>query len=367
MKVSLITLHRVVNYGSVLQAYATQAALEKLGCEAELVDYRAERMTMHGMSKRIRHKSPKFEKSVLLTTVARIIMYPSYKKRFSVFTRFVNNNLKLTPHTYTCEEDFEKYPVCADVYCTGSDQTWNSIWNEFLDRPLYLSYAPDDKPKFSYAASFGREKLEDWEVEPTKQLLSRYNKLSMRESSGVDILHSLGLDGVNVLDPTMLFDKDEWAPLVSDKYKNDDYVLVYNLNRNPVLDEFAHNLAKKKNLKVYFMSYRYHDFYKKGKLICCPEVGEFLGLIKHAKYVVSDSFHCTAFSINFNTDFVVLYPGKFSTRIQSFLQLVGLENRVAKDGGDLDVINNKIDFDAVNQKMEVQRRKSLDWLKSNLE
>lgn len=366
MKISLITLHKIVNYGSVLQTYATQTALEKLGYEVEIVDYFTERMTMHGMSKRIRHKSPKLEKSALLTAAARIIMYPSYKKRFSVFMKFVNDNFKMTPHTYVCEEDFEKYPVSADFYCTGSDQTWNSIWNEKLDRPLYLSYAPDDKPKFSYAASFGRTELEDWEKEPTKELLSRYNNISMREASGVDVLHSLGLDGIHVLDPTLLLNKNDWAPLVSDKYANDKYVLVYNLNRNSKLDEFAHKLAQKKNLKVYFMSYQYHDFYKKGRLICCPPVGEFLGLIKNAQYVVSDSFHCTAFSINFNTDFVVVYPGKFSTRLQSILQLADLENRVAKDSGDLDIINNKIDFDSVNKKIEQERRKSLDWLKSNL-
>lgn len=366
MKVSLITLHKIVNYGSVLQAYATQKKLEELGCEVEVVDYFTERMTQHGMSKRIKHKSPKFEKNPLLTAVARAIMYPSYKKRFSVFMKFVNENLKMTPHTYTCEEDFEKYPIEADAYCTGSDQTWNSIWNEKLDRPLYLSYADDNKPKFSYASSFGRTKLEDWEIEPTKQLLSKYDSISMRESTGVDILNSIGLDGVNVLDPTLLLNKYDWAPLVSDKYANEKYVLVYNLNRNSALDEFAHKLAQEKNLKVYFMSYQLHDFYKKGKLICCPKVGEFLGLIKHASYVVSDSFHCTAFSINFNTEFAVVYPGKFSTRLQSLLKITNLESRVAKNGSDLDVINNKIDFESVNKIIESEREKSFAWLKNSI-
>lgn len=366
MKISLITLHKIVNYGSVLQAYATQTTFEKLGFEVEIVDYFTERMTQHGMSKRIKTKSPKLMRNPLLAAAARIIMYPSYKKRFPVFMNFVNQNLKMTEHTYTCEEDFEKYPISADFYCTGSDQTWNSVWNEKLDKPLYLSYAPDSKPKFSYAASFGRTKLEDWEKEPTKQLLSRYENISMRESSGVEVLHSLGLDGINVLDPTLLLDKNDWQPLISDKYANDNYILVYNINREAGLDEYAQRLAKEKNLKVYFMSYQYHDFYKKGRLICCPQVSEFLGLIAHARYVITDSFHCTAFSTNFNKQLMVYYPHKFSTRLESLVNITGQQSRVVRADSPLAVADEKIDFDNINSILDKERSKAVDYIKTAL-
>ncbi len=367
MKISLITLHRIVNYGSALQTYATQKVFETLGLETEIVDYYTERMTLRGMSDRIRHKSPRFEKSRILTSAAQIIMYPSYVRRFKVFTEFARKNFHLTTHTYTSALDFDRHPIDADFYCTGSDQVWNSIWNEKFDAPFYLSYAPDDKPKFSYAASFGRTQLEEWEIEPTRRLLSRYDNIAMRESSGVDVLNTLGLSGRHVLDPTLLLTYDQWKPLISDRYANDAYILVYNINREKGLDAFAQKLAKKTGLKVYFMSYYYHDFYKKGKLICSPDVCDFLGLIAHAKYVITDSFHCTAFSINFNKQLMVYYPHKFSTRLQSIVKLVEQENRVITEDSPVIVADEAIDFEKTNQILAAERAQSLGYLKTCLD
>lgn len=366
MKISLITLHRIVNYGSVLQAFATQNVLEQLGFEVEIIDYFTERMTQKGMSQRIRYKSPKLEKSLLLTAAARIIMYPSYKKRFAVFSEFVKRYLKLTPHTYTCEEDFKRYPIEADFYCTGSDQTWNSIWNERFDSPMYLSFAPDDKPKFSYAASFGRKKLEEWEVEPTRKYLSRYSHLAMREDSGVEILSGLGLTGLHVPDPTLLLTRADWQPLISSRYSGQKYILVYNINREKGLDDYAQRLSKEKGLPVYFMSYQYHDFYKKGKLICCPRVSEFLGLIANAQYVITDSFHCTAFSTNFHKQLMVYYPHKFSTRLESLVNLTGQQKRVVHADSPLSLADEPIDFDYVSCRLEAERKKALEYLKDAL-
>ncbi len=366
MKVSLITLHRIVNYGSVLQAYATQQIFEQLGAETEVVDYFIERMTQRGMSVRIRHKHPLLEKSALLTLAARAILYPSYRRRFRVFRDFVNRNIKMTPHIYSCWEDFKKYPIEADCYWTGSDQTWNSLWNEKLDAPFYLSYAPDDKPKFSYGASFGRTALEDWEIEPTKRLLSRYRSISVREASGVEILRSLSLDGTQVLDPTLLLTAHDWQPLISDKYAKHDYIFVYNANHEKGLEQIARRLAREKKLPIYFMSYHFHDFYKKGKLICCPEVEDFLGLIAHANYVVTDSFHCMAFAMNFRKQLMVYYPERFRTRLESLVELTGQQNRVVQADSPLSAADEPIDFAKISEILDGERAKALDYIRNAL-
>lgn len=204
-KISVITLHRIVNYGSVLQAYATQEVLEKKGYDVEFIDYYPERMHMLGMLKRIKNKGDKFKKSFIIRNVARIIMFPSYILRFKRFHSFIKEKLNLSNMVYKNDEDFIKNPPKADFYCTGSDQVWNSGWNEKIDHPFFLDFETNGKKCFAYAASFGKGKLEDWEKEETKELLKKYSNIAMREKSGVEILENLGIhNGINVLDPTLL-------------------------------------------------------------------------------------------------------------------------------------------------------------------
>ena len=367
-KVSLITLQNVPNYGSVLQCYATEQIIKNMGYDVETINYLPERVTKHGMLKSIKNKTKKLEHSIILRTIARIIIFPSYLLRFRTFKKFRNKYLNMTKTIYkNYEEILEDVPQ-ADIYCTGSDQVWNSEWNSEIDKSLFLGFAPDNKRKIAYAASFGKKELADFEIEETKKMLKRYDKISVREKSGVDIINSLGIEGsVNVVDPTLLLSGDEWRKLTSNKYKGQEYILVYNLNRNKKIDNYAKKLSEKTGLKVIYLSYQLHEFYKKGKMVCNPKVEDFISLIDNASYVISDSFHATAFSLNLNTQFIIVYPGKFSTRLQSLLEILNLENRVAKDENDLNVVNKEIDYEEINKKMELMRNESLDWLKESLE
>lgn len=367
-KVGIITLHRVVNYGSVLQTYALQEKVKELGYIPEVIDYYPERMTKLGMLKRIKNKGDKYKKSFIVRTIARIIIFPSYIIRFHTFFSFLNKYIDMSKKTYKDEESVNQENFDYDIYCTGSDQVWNSGWNEKIDHPYFLTFAPDDKKKIAYAASFGKKELDSFEIEETKAMLKRYDAISVREKSGVDIINSLGIDNVtNVVDPTLLLSGDEWRKISSNRYNGQKYILVYNLNRNKKIDNYARNLSEKTGLKIVYLSYQLHEFYKKGKMKCNPRVGDFISLIDNAEYVISDSFHATAFSLNLNTQFVIVYPGKYSTRLQSILELLGIENRVARDENDLDIINNKIDYKEVNSKVEQMRSQSVSWLKKGLE
>ena len=273
----------------------------------------------------------------------------------------------MTDKTYKNNEELIKNTPKADIYCTGSDQVWNSDWNGGIDKALFLDFAPNNKRKIAYAASFGKNQLDEFEIKETKKMLKKYKKISLRESNGVKIMESLGIDDtINVVDPTLLLTGDEWRKISSNKYANEKYILVYNLNRNKKIDKYAENLSKKTGLKVKFLSYQLHEFYKKGKMYCNPVVEDFLALIDNAEYVISDSFHATAFSINFNTNFIIVFPNKFSSRVKSILELTGLENRVAKDENDLEICNKKIDFKYANEIIKKEREKSLKWLANAL-
>ena len=361
-KISVITLHRIVNYGSVLQAYATQEVLEKKGYDVEFIDYYPERMHMLGMLKRIKNKGDKFRKSFIIRNVARIIMFPSYVLRFKRFHGFIKKKLNLSNRIYKNEEDFSKNPPKADFYCTGSDQVWNSGWNEKIDHPFFLDFETNGKKCFAYAASFGKGKLEDWEKEETKKLLMKYSDIAMREKSGVEILENLGIhSGINVLDPTLLLSGNEWSKVASKKYKNKKYIFVYNLNRNKKIDAYVEKLAKEKNLDIYYVSYALHEFYKKGKMKCNVKVEDFISLIKNATYVVTDSFHATAFSINFNTQFMIVFPEKYSTRVKSILEITNLQSRIVDDYNDVSLANYEVDFDEANKILAEERRKAIGY------
>ena len=367
-KVSLITLQNVPNYGSVLQCYATEQTIKKLGYDVETINYLPERMTKLGMLKNIKYKTTKLKKSFILRSFARIIIFPSYILRFRTFKNFRKKYLNMTKKVYKNYNEILQDIPKADIYCTGSDQVWNSEWNDEIDKSLFLNYAPSGKKRIAYAASFGKNKLNKNEINLTKKMLTKYDKISVRESSGVDILKSLGInDGTNVVDPTLLLSGDEWRKLTSSKYKNQKYILVYNLNRNKNIDDYAKKLSKKTGLKIMYLSYQLHEFYKKGKMICNPKVEDFISLIDNATYVITDSFHATAFSLNLNTQFIIVYPNKFSTRLQSLLNLLDLKNRVAKNSGDLNIIKNKIDYNLINKKIIKMRKESLNWLKNSLE
>lgn len=367
-KVEVITLHRTVNYGSVLQAYATQYVLKKLGYDVEFIDYYPERLHMLGMLKRIKNKKKQLKNNIILRTIARIIILPSYIKRFYVFKKFVKKHLNLTKKTYYTEEDLESDVPIADIYCTGSDQVWNVGWNEKIDYPFFLKFVPDSKKRIAYSASFGKSELEDWEKNETKELLKRYSHIAMREKSGIDILEELGIkDGVHVLDPTLLLNKDDWSSLISDKYKNKKYIFMYNINRNAKLDNYAKKLSKEKKLPVITVSYQFHECFKFGKVKVNPKVEDFLSLIYNATYILTDSFHCTAFSINFNKNVIVAYPEKFSTRLDSIVRITGITNKVIDNNdNDLSISERKIDFKFVNEQLKKEREKSIQYIKKSI-
>lgn len=361
MKISLITIYQD-NYGSALQCFATQKLLEKLGCEVEVVDYWPERYSIKGRLIRLKEKNKRFN-NVFILLVAQLIIFPSYLKRRWIFNKFTKRELHLTNKKYHTFKELEINPPIADVYCTGSDQTWNSLWNEGVDKAFFLCYVPNNRPKISYASSIGNSQISEMEAHQITDYLKDYRYLSVREDKAVELLNRLGFENViQNLDPTLLLDRRHWLAHINDKYVNQKYVVTYNLHRNSKIDKYAQEIAHRYGLKIYNISYNWHDIIRRGHLKWCPSVEEFLDLIKNATFVVADSFHATVFSLLFHTDFVSILPDEASSRIESLLHLVGLSKRASNGFPDINFVDNHIDFEETDRILEKFRESSISYL-----
>ena len=360
MKVDIITLHYIWHYGSLLQTYATCKVFEKLGYSAEIIDYvrpnADENKEIRAAISTRGYRNP--IKRYLFTFSKKI----ENKKRKKFSDDFFGKRINLTKR-YNSYEELKANPPEADIYCTGSDQTWNSEYNGGFLPAYFLEFAPDGKKRIGYAVSIGMDKIPDNEFEKTRNAVMKYDAISVREDSAVKLIQNLGYTNVcQVLDPTLALNLDDWKPLIGKRIINEPYVLIYKLNPNDELEEFAAKLSKDKNCKLVRVSYYLNHFKNQGKMIYSPSVEGFLSLIYHAESVITDSFHCVAFSLNFNKDFYAFYPGKYSARIKSIMELTGTNHRVV---GETEFSQSNIDFENVNRVLSFEREKSMEFLRLN--
>lgn len=361
MKIDIVTLHRAQNYGSVLQTFALQKQIEELGHQASILDYYPERYTNKGLLKRLKNKSRRF-KNPLVLLIAKLLIYPSYLRKGIQFNKFMHYLNLEKPSFATNEEGMGRF-TDADAYCAGSDQIWNSYWNEGVEKALFLDFVPKGKLCFSYAASIGLSNIPANEIDETKLLLDKFEFLSLREDKGVELVKELGrTDAVQCLDPTLLMSKEEWSQYADDSYKGKEYVLTYNLHHDPEIDKCAKAIASKYHLQIRNISYNWHDIVRHGHLDWCPTVEGFLGLIKNAKYVVADSFHATAFSIIFEKPFVVITPEVASSRLSSLLKMLGLDDHNINKFTSVKVIEQPIDYIRVKSIIATKQRESISFL-----
>lgn len=362
--VAFVTRHIVANYGSVLQAYATQQAIKKLGHKPVCIDYfRTDELPRNLVATRL--STSKWNKNALTRAFFMLTQKPVYAladKRFAQYRSIVG----VTERQYHTERELTEQPPEADVYLTGSDQVWNTVVCGELDPVYFLSFAPQGKKRVAYAASFGGKLTED-QLSEIKPYLQKYDRISVREPSGVELLAHMGIPAGQVLDPTFLLKKSEWEQLVPKRPCSEKFALVYQLHPNKAFDRYAKAFAKRKGLKLVRISHCFHHAVRSGKFICCPPIEEFLWHIKNAQVLLTDSFHGTAFAIGLNTQFVDVLPKSYSERIQGILELIGYENRILRDYNDFSVADEPIDYAKVNRIIEQQRAASCQTLKEMLD
>jgi polysaccharide pyruvyl transferase WcaK-like protein len=267
------------------------------------------------------------------------------------------------PELYEASMDY-------DIFVTGSDQVWNPGAQSSIE-PYFLTFAPDSARKISFAASFGVSEIEPNLRERYKEYLSRYDFISVREQNACDMVKQLvGKDAECVLDPTLLLTKDEWMK-VARQYDNvpERYVLVYTLFDSPAIFNLAKRIAQEKGISVLRITKRAYFVNKIDGVCNILDAGpaEFVSIISGADYVVTDSFHGTVFSVNFGVPFSVVVSSKKknNSRMESLLELVGLNTRMINENMDMENVEYEtaIDISMVVQKLNDARHCSIEFIK----
>lgn len=367
-KALLVTIFRVPNYGSVLQTYATQRVIESLGYGCCVLNYdhnKAEWAKVHGV------KSESIKNKICMW----LGLKASHRKS-NKLTAFINKHLHLTKK-YFFFRDIQNNEGCNyDVYVADSDQIWNTKYTN-CDPVFLLEFADDSKRKISVASSFACSQLDARYVDEFKSQLSRFNKISVREELGINVLKKIGIyESYQVLDPTLLLDSEQWNSL---KYSNDiqeKYILLYMwcyaFEPRPYIYKVLKEYQQKLKCKIIVLE-GYSDCSDEAKsylnMVDATDssISDFLSYFSKATLVVTSSFHGTAFAVNYGVPLISIVPGGGDDRQSSLLNRLNLSQCCLKVGEDFSVLNPFYDKFKEQQKMDELRKSSLDWIKASLE
>lgn len=364
-KIGLISYHSGHNYGTMLQAYALQFCIEKMGYDAvEYINY-VDGKPFKEASFRVKLKKIKDK----LNSGIRPLLYNFlYKQQFSTikdkFDCFYSGCIKTSSVLYSSLAELKENPPLYDIYIVGSDQTWNPTF--LKDNGAYfLTFAAEDADKNSYASSLGVALLTDEVKGIYANYLQSFNHISCRESYGCEILSGvLNRKIEHVLDPTLLLTPDDWQNIESPRIIDEPYILCYCLGYKKSVRNFARKLGETHNMRVYYIVSNYLDIQEENHLFGIGPC-DFISLIRHASYICTDSFHGTIFSINYGRNFYSFCKrdGDINkgdnSRIPTLLKEFSLESRLK-----FDVFEEEpdIDYEKVNVYLNNERRQSIDFL-----
>lgn len=361
MRIGVITFSTSKdNYGQLLQCFAMQNYLRNQGHDVFLIRYQ----------NNITAKAS-FKITRTFTYLRKLPLYISFfltqqtnKKNKNIygndsanerrkFNQFIIDNLVTTERVYT-EDELNTNPPSADAFICGSDQIWGG------DLSYFLSFAPDETRKLAYAPSFGGRTEFSPEYEKTiKQLLARFDFIGVREQSGVDVCHRLGFpDAVKVIDPTLLLSITDYDKIRISTHHKRPYIFLYLLG-NPMICKVPeiYSFAKHEGLEVIYVgSQGQNDAYEKEY----PQIGEWIDLIANAELVITNSFHCSVFSLIYQKKFITIPLNKgferMNGRIDELLKSADLE--FARFKGDFKhIYHNIYNFETFNryQKQEIEK------------
>ncbi len=356
MKLCTITCHDVYNVGASLQAYALQTYLKSLGHDVKIIDYKPDYLSNHYRLDLV--STPKYDKPVLKQAYllaklpGRLRMLPRKK----AFDRFTARYLDLT-RRYASNEDLKRDPPEADVYFAGSDQIWNPLFPNGKDPAFYLDFVRHGV-RASYAASFAADAFPPELREATAQYLAHLDHISVREQSGLSVLHTLGVVHASVvLDPVFLLARTQWEAMAKQPESCEaPYLLVYDFDNSASIRDLAEKLAAAHGWRIYSifdLPYAARCF-----PLCGPE--GFLGLIRGASFVLSNSFHATAFSVIFEKEFAVVERTEnINTRMRDLTALLGLSDHMAAQNAALPL---RTDWREVNRRLTAEIERSRAYI-----
>lgn len=391
MKIGIITFVKCDNYGAELQAYALQKKLNLLGYDAEVINLEKEKGVIESSFSSYKNaifnrykqyglikgslKIIELIKDKYNARKALVANSDKVKERHEIFEDFFNDYIKHSPQFYTLEEMRNVQSLPYNILIAGSDQIWNYMQTKYLDVFFLMMANRWKTKKISYAASFSVNSIPQSKKATYKRYLENMDAISVREITGIDIVKSCSdCSAITVLDPTLLLNRNEWIEYIGKKDylpKNKKYVVIYTLSGSHYIYTLAKKIGKKLGAEVINIKLNFSKIKGDDDITHIWNAGpcEFISIFSQAVYVITDSFHGTAFSINFNIPFTTLLnpASNINSRALSILKLTGTESRLIYDNGENkepDTLD--IDFTPINIIIEKNREKSLKFIKENL-
>lgn len=372
-EVAIITYHSAYNFGSVLQAYATQQAVRTLGYAPKIVNYRMDSQKEFYCHLYRRHSGLK----TFVKDLTKLPIHRARMQRKEAYEAFFARYLDMTKEVYEPEQAME-FLREYDIAISGSDQIWNKHSCEFeRNEWRYMEpYLLKDFQgrKVSYASSVGN--MDDSELQRILPEVRGFDALAFREAASAEKMSKLLNHPVEtVLDPTFLLTRDEWVECLQLKEQKDErFILAYFLCGPKSLLRILPNLArtaKKMDCRIKLVTPFAYLPYPDKQIEWHPEYGpiEFLNDVYNAEAVITDSYHGTVLSVNFGKEFYsICKAGGAEFRKTDLLGRLGLLDRTTDDIEKVPQIGpSQIDYDEVYQKLALLRRHSLNYLKAALE
>lgn len=376
MRIGILTLPLHTNYGGILQAYALQTVLERMGHEVVVFDSPLRKFKLPIWKKPLCYSKRIIKKYILQDSSTLINKEKIDFEKECYFRKntqpFINTHI----HRYVVRklEDIKEDDI--DAIVVGSDQIWRmlyfkSMWFTKRAANAFLAFTVGwNIKRIAYAASFGNNNPEipEGEIEDCKQAISKFDAVSVREKNGVKICKDLfGIDAKWVLDPTMLLQLSDYIKLIGNKKDENSHgmLMSYVLDEYPEVAELRSKIAKEKNLKVNISNVADNGSDKSG-VLPQPPVEHWLQSFLDADYIINDSFHACVFSILFHKQFTV-YGNKDRgmERFTSLLSMFGLEDRLVTNVNEYKPLPD-IDYTKVDKILNEKRKEAVVFLKNNL-
>ncbi len=370
MDVGVITIHNHHNYGAVLQAFALNHTIRKLGHDCKTIDCNLD------PEKGRRFQWTRYPGALLPN------LYIAWHKRAGKrhdrrFRDFIRNKIPLTDVRYDSLKQMTEVPPCFEVYIAGSDQIWRpSMLNKEIGDAYHLSFASPERSRLvAYAPSFGVSEIPDSYKQRITRYLMRYHALSARETRGRELIKELtGKEVEQVLDPTLLLNADDYNQILRPPSMSGEYLLLYPMELGHDLGFFKLVKQVKKYLSlpvvcVLPLQFSYQWLLVADKIILDAGPREFLGLFQNASFVCSNSFHGTVFSIIYRKNFIGFPHSESNIRITSLLEKIGLMDRQVPDHNPAkikQILDYPIDYDLVTPRLKYHVDHSHGYLERSL-
>lgn len=371
MKTGLVTIFQVPNYGSVLQAYATQTIIEKLGSSCYIVNYRYPNELQKGNSINIR--------GLLYRFLTRFGISAQQRKIINL-NKFIEQNFHLTKRYNSFDELKAENWSSYDIMIVGSDQVWNTAYTK-SEPAFLLQFLPDSIKRISIASSFASKSIESQYRDVFKSELSKFSYITVRETNGLEILKDISLKDKKTavcLDPILLLSKKEWSNIAKPYNFLGKYILLYMwtyaFEPRPYIFEVIRHFKKNiDNCKIVALEGFCNipgDICQELNIICAEDssIPEFIDLFRNASLVITSSFHGTAFAINMGVPLVSIVPNNNSDdRQSSFLRSVNAINSIVKIGQNPTTIDPYYSPEITQEKLNALRKESIDLIKKMIE